>query len=234
MKSSLEHKTIRPGSLNGFSYYHSDRHPKGAAESPKPIKKGSYKLRVSIVLLALLVGGWFIFLRGDQPATKSNAANQSSESTVTAPAATKPAENKCANNTEDKLLLISVSKRHMWACEGTKTVYNSPVITGMEKHASTLTPVGTYHIYGKTTDTTLTGTDETGSWSDPVQFWMPFLDNQYGTYGFHDATWRPDHEFGNIDPNSEDASHGCVELPLATAKWVYEWAPVGTTVTVES
>jgi lipoprotein-anchoring transpeptidase ErfK/SrfK len=63
---------------------------------------------------------------------------------------------------------------------------------------------------------------------------MPFLDNQYGTYGFHDATWRKDSEFGKVDPNSADASHGCVELPLATAKWLYSWAPVGTAVTIES
>jgi lipoprotein-anchoring transpeptidase ErfK/SrfK len=63
---------------------------------------------------------------------------------------------------------------------------------------------------------------------------MPFLDNQYGTYGFHDATWRKASEFGNISPTSQEASHGCIELPLASQKWLYNWAPVGTTVTVES
>lgn len=47
---------------------------------------------------------------------------------------------------------------------------------------------------------------------------MPFLGNQYGTYGFDDAIWRADSERGSISLNSKDASHGCVELPLATAK----------------
>jgi lipoprotein-anchoring transpeptidase ErfK/SrfK len=80
----------------------------------------------------------------------------------------------------------------------------------------------------------LTGCDTTGCWKDPVYYWMPFLDNQYGSYGFHDATWRADSAFGNINPDSADASHGCVETPLATAKWLYNWDQVGTTVTIES
>ncbi len=122
----------------------------------------------------------------------------------------------------------------MWACQGQKVVYDTPVVTGMEQYAADKTPTGTYHIYAKQTDTTLTGSDNTGNWSDPVHYWMPFLNNQYGTYGFHDATWRPDTAFGHIDPNSTQASHGCVELPLAASTWLYNWAQVGTTLTIEN
>jgi lipoprotein-anchoring transpeptidase ErfK/SrfK len=104
----------------------------------------------------------------------------------------------------------------------------------MENLPADLTPVGTYHIYAKEINLYLKGSDSTGSWNDYVNYWMPWLDNQYGQYGFHDATWRPDSAFGNISPYSSDASHGCVELPLATAKWLYNWAQIGTTVTVES
>jgi lipoprotein-anchoring transpeptidase ErfK/SrfK len=104
----------------------------------------------------------------------------------------------------------------------------------MDFLAADLTPVGTYHIYAKSTDVYLKGSDSTGSWDDYVNYWMPFLDNQYGSYGFHDATWRPADAFGNISPASADASHGCVECPLVTAKWLYDWSQVGTTVTVES
>jgi lipoprotein-anchoring transpeptidase ErfK/SrfK len=104
----------------------------------------------------------------------------------------------------------------------------------MENLPADLTPTGTYHIYAKQTDTTLTGSDSTGSWNDYVYYWMPFLDNQYGTYGFHDATWRPANAFGNVDPYSSKGSHGCVELPLATSKWLYNWSAVGTTVTINS
>ncbi len=68
---------------------------------------------------------------------------------------------------------------------------------------------------------------------DPVHYWMPFLQNKHGIYGFHDATWRSNNDFGNIDPNSKKASHGCVELPLNASSWIYNWAPVGTTVTIK-
>lgn len=163
----------------------------------------------------------------NQP-NKSVAANQQPAKT----AAAKP--NPCANQTTSKLILVSVSKRHLWACDSSTEAYNSPVVTGMEKLAADLTPVGTYKIYAKETNLTLKGHDSTGSWSDPVSYWMPFLDNKYGAYGLHDATWRKPSQFGHISPDSRDASHGCVELPLATAKWIYNWAPVGTTVTIKS
>jgi lipoprotein-anchoring transpeptidase ErfK/SrfK len=104
----------------------------------------------------------------------------------------------------------------------------------MENLAADLTPTGTYHIQSKQTDLYLNGSDDTGSWHDHVYYWMPFLNNQYGTYGFHDATWRSDGDFGNIDPYSSNASHGCVELPLATAKWIYGWAPIGTQLTIQA
>jgi len=148
------------------------------------------------------------------------------------PAPTKP--NPCATNSLDKLALVSISQRHLWACVGTTSVYDSAVVTGMENLPADLTPVGTYHVYGKQTDLNLKGLDSTGSWNDHVYYWMPFLDNQYGAYGFHDATWRAADAFGNISPYSSNASHGCVELPLVTAKWLYGWVVIGTTVTIES
>jgi lipoprotein-anchoring transpeptidase ErfK/SrfK len=164
------------------------------------------------------------------------AANTQQKTTASKPASTTtPAPvNNCAGNTLPQLALVSISQRHMWACDGSTTVYDSAVVTGMENLAADLTPTGTYHIYGKETDLYLKGSDSTGSWDDFVNYWMPFLDNQYGQYGFHDATWRPADAFGNISPYSSDASHGCVELPLATAKWLYGWAQIGTTVTIES
>ncbi len=149
---------------------------------------------------------------------------------LSSPAASTP----CSSNQLNQLIIVSISQRRLWACNNTKVAYTSSDVTGMEFLAADLTPTGTYHIYAKETDQYLVGHDTTGSWDDYVNYWMPFLDNQYGAYGFHDATWRPATAFGNISPNSPNASHGCVETPLATAKWLYDWAVVGTTVTIVS
>lgn len=243
--SSLEGKTIRPGSLGSYSYYRSARRP----DHPKPpayIAASRSRLIPWKLLIALVVLGALIFgpigLGGSS--SKQPTATQATQSHAqqTPPASSAPAvvaapaknTNHCAANTAGKAVLVSISQRHLWACDGAKTAYDSAVITGMTAYPATETPVGTYHIYAKQTNVTLTGTDITGSWSDPVSYWMPFLDNQYGTYGFHDATWRDGSAFGKVDPASSDASHGCVELPLATSHWLYSWASVGTAVTIQN
>jgi lipoprotein-anchoring transpeptidase ErfK/SrfK len=242
--SPLERKTVRPGSMGNYSYYHSDRHRVPASQVfVKPTARrgrGVNKLLVTLaVLAALIVLPLLRPFGGGDSAAKLPSGNPQ----VTRPASaaigavivpTAKSADPCASRQDDKLVLVSVSQRHLWACQASKTVYDTPVITGILSHPETLTPPGTYHIGAKITNTTLKGSDSTGSWNDPVYYWMPFLDNQNGTYGFHDATWRADSEFGNIDPNSADASHGCVELPLAASKWLYDWAPVHTAVTVET
>jgi lipoprotein-anchoring transpeptidase ErfK/SrfK len=230
MKSSLESKTVRPG-LMAYSFYRSDRHPGGRRPPAAPKTQRRYgRLLVGLMLLA--VGGFGLITalraydnRAAAPSPSSSAAVQS--------AAVAEGPKECAGNTESKLVIVSISQRHLWACDKQRVSYNAPVVTGMEFIASDKTPRGTYHVYAKQTDTVLTGTDSTGSWRDPVYYWMPFLDNEHGTFGFHDATWRPASDFGNIDPNTPKASHGCVNLSLAAAKWLYNWAPVGTTVTVK-
>lgn len=142
--------------------------------------------------------------------------------------------NPCSENGLDQLIIVSISQRALWACNNTTVSYTSSVVTGMDFLAADKTPTGTYHIYAKQRDVHLVGHDTTGSWNDFVYYWMPFLTNQYGQYGFHDATWRPNNAFGNISPDSTSASHGCVECPLNAAKWLYTWSNVGTTVTIVS
>lgn len=245
--SNLEHKTVRPGSLNNYAYYYSNRRPPAqTAAKLKPVHAPLPLGRLFKGLLVLvLIGGALIGL----PMLRSNADKTVSDSSTTSPtqslnnqpavnAATTPklgSTNYCAGNTESKFIKVSVEKRHMWACENGKTVHDNPVITGLRSLPENITPLGTYRIYGKTTDTRLSGTDSRGSWDYPVSYWMPFLDNEHGTYGFHDATWRSNNEFGNVSPDDKDkASRGCVELPLVDQKWLYDWAPVGTLVTVEN
>jgi len=235
--TSLNQKTVRPGSLVGYSYYRSNRRPARPVKAVSKAKargRKNQRLPLLVTVLLIIAAGLFVLKGGFSPAKQPVAAKTPSKTPVAAPAAVPAVTNHCAGNSLDRLVLVSISQRHLWACQGATTVYDSPVVTGIEYLAADLTPTGTYHISAKERDLTLTGSDTTGSWSDPVSYWMPFLRNQYGSYGFHDATWRSDSDFGNISPDSSDASHGCVELPLATAAWLYNWASVGTAVTIEN
>ena len=193
------------------------------------------------VVIILAVGGTVVYTYWHKhtaimktPRSATSVAKASS----TAATSSRSIPNMCADNSLDQNIIVSITRQHLWACADTKMQYDSAVVTGMQQYPADLTPTGTYRIYGKQLDLTLRGSDGTGSWSDPVSYWMPFLDNQYGVYGFHDATWRAATEFGHVDINApytapQHGSHGCVELPLATAKWLYDWATVGTTVTIQ-
>lgn len=229
MRTSLETKTIRPG-LAAYSFYRSDRRPLSRAQikPARRAKTGSSLAAKVLTVLAVLVAAFI----GYRTATAPDSSNASAPLiNLTHPAnQAKP----CASGNLPKYIIVSISQRHLWACAVHKQVYDTPVITGMTAHASTTTPTGMYKIYAKQTNLTLTGSDEAGSWNDPVHYWMPFLDNQFGTYGFHDATWRPGDPFGKISPSSSDASHGCVELPLAASAWLFNWADIGTTVAIEA
>ncbi len=179
---------------------------------------------IILVIVALDLAGWLF--------VQQKYALSSRVKTASSQPAAKPSV--CKTNKDTKAVIVSISQRHMWACDGSTLMYASAVITGNMNLAADLTPTGTYKIYQKTTDFFLDGHDSTGSWHDHVNYWMPFFNNQYGIYGFHDATWRANSDFGNISPYSAQASRGCVELPLAASAWLYNWSQLGTTVNIES
>ncbi|HVS78757.1 MAG TPA: L,D-transpeptidase [Candidatus Saccharimonadales bacterium] len=200
------------------------------------------KLLVVLVLLAAIIGAFFWRhnsttdnVQAQTSSTSSNNTNQiaaatnaSEKKTTKTKPAPQPKTTVCDDNTADKALIVSISQQHMWACGGTTEVYQSAVTTGATAYGDG-TPTGTWEIQGKQTDRYLTGSDDRGSWNDFVNYWMPYN----GDYGFHDATWQ-NFAFGDLTKYTTGGSHGCVHLPLATAKWVFNWAPVGTTVTIES
>lgn len=167
-------------------------------------------------------------------AKKPAAATTIASKPVSQPTAAAPAaDNHCADNTLSQKIIVSISSQHMWACAGNKSVYDNPVITGKVANNDS-TPLGDYKIFGHMTDQTLKGCDASGCWNDPVSYWLPYQQADGGTVGFHDATWRSDSEFGNTPPASNKGSHGCVEMPLTAAKWLYGWSSVGTSVTIQA
>ncbi|KAA9145423.1 L,D-transpeptidase, partial [Microbacterium lushaniae] len=53
---------------------------------------------------------------------------------------------------------------------------------------------------------------------------VPWVSYFNGDQAFHGAYWH--NNFGNV------MSHGCVNLPVNAAKFIYDWAPQGTQVSV--
>jgi lipoprotein-anchoring transpeptidase ErfK/SrfK len=128
---------------------------------------------------------------------------------------------------------VNLTTQHLWAWQNGQVVYDSPVTSGATG-AGFGTVTGLFDIYYKAQNTHLVGYayGPAYNYDVAVQYWMPF----YSGYGLHDASWRN----GNFGETSGpfgywyDGSHGCVNLPLATAAFLYGWAPVGTPVWVHN
>lgn len=200
-------------------------------------------LKIKSLVILLIIGGigWLVYDRHHQTTLRQAAEQTAQSAAVTAKAKAEAAaqaaqaalDAHCSGNGLSKKIIVDISQQHMWACGGTKAVYDNAVITGMEQYGDS-TPLGTYKIYSKLTDQTLKGCDPSGCWNDPVSYWLPYQQASGGTVGFHDANWRKTSDFGHITPSSGKGSHGCVEMPTAAAKWLYRWSKVGTSVTIQA
>ena len=130
----------------------------------------------------------------------------------------------CATNANQQLLVVSISKQHLWACEGGKQVNSTAVTTGATVD-NDQTPLGSWRVQAKQRDRYLVGP----GYRDYVHYWVPFN----GDFGLHDASWQT-MPFGSPD-YLQHGSHGCVHVPSATMAWLYQWASVNdTVVTVEA
>jgi lipoprotein-anchoring transpeptidase ErfK/SrfK len=125
---------------------------------------------------------------------------------------------------------VSISQQTLWACRGPALFITTAVTTGASAltNVHDATPVGTWRIYEKVRNTVLSGSDANGSWHDPVAYWMPF----YGPYGLHDASWQK-FAFGSSLYKTQ-GSHGCVHVPVGVLGKIFNWAPIGTLITIRS
>jgi lipoprotein-anchoring transpeptidase ErfK/SrfK len=142
----------------------------------------------------------------------------------------------CAKTIPAKMIVVSTESQHADLYENSKIVYSTDVTTGGPELP---TDHGVFHIYFKASPFEFHSPWPVGSpyyyFPTPVQYWMPFD----GGEGLHDASWRSNFGPGsNLAPtdlgtgNSILGTHGCVNLPTPAAQFVWDWAPVGTTVVV--
>lgn len=121
-----------------------------------------------------------------------------------------------------KEIVVSVSAQSMWAYEGGELLVSSLVSTGTAEVPETTTPVGYHAVLAKFDAQTMEGTISGDYYRvEDVPYVMYFDD--FGN-AIHGTYWH--NNFG------APMSHGCVNLPMDIAAWMYDWAPVGTAVTV--
>jgi lipoprotein-anchoring transpeptidase ErfK/SrfK len=109
---------------------------------------------------------------------------------------------------------VDLSRQQLVAWNGKNIERIFWVSTGKR---STPTLSGTYSIQSKYRVTRMQGAD----YNIPD---VPYTMYYSGGYALHGAYWH--NSFGTR------VSHGCVNLGVRQARWLYNWAPVGTTVVV--
>jgi lipoprotein-anchoring transpeptidase ErfK/SrfK len=137
-----------------------------------------------------------------------------------------------------KAIVISLSHQWMYVFQNGVQVYTAAVMTG---RPALPTPTGTYHVFAKLSPTTFYS-----PWPPGSPYWYPPTHINYALkwradgYYLHDTWWHtvygPGTNTWHYDPvyGWQWGSHGCVAMPLKVAAWLYNWAPIGTTVHITS
>jgi len=115
---------------------------------------------------------------------------------------------------EQRWIQVDLSTQRLTAWEGKKPVYAVTVSTGKK---STPTRIGSFKIQSKHKSTRMRGRD----YDVPN---VPYTMFYQGNYGIHGAYWHK--KFGT------PVSHGCINVAPNHAKWLFNWASLGTPVVI--
>ena len=121
----------------------------------------------------------------------------------------------------EKWIRVSISQQYLWAMQGDVILWEGYISTGKPGFD---TPMGTYHILSKLESQTMEGVLGGEYYNVPdvpnVMYFTDFGHALHGTY------WH--NNFG------VPMSHGCINLPMDVAAWMYQWVPVGARVEIVS
>jgi LysM repeat protein len=118
----------------------------------------------------------------------------------------------------EKWIDVNLSTQTLHAYEGAVVVYTARVSTGISRYP---TPAGTFYIQRKYWYDDMTG----GSRARGDYYYLPnvpYCMYYYAGYSLHGTYWHSN--FGT------PMSHGCTNLSIPDAAWLFNWAPLGTRV----
>jgi hypothetical protein len=120
----------------------------------------------------------------------------------------------------ERWVKISISLQYLWAYQGDQVLWQGYVSTG---RAGFETPTGTFNVVSKLPSQTMEGVIGGEYYNVPdvpdVMYFTNLGHALHGTY------WH--HNFGT------PMSHGCVNLPMDVAAWMYQWSSVGMRVEID-
>ncbi len=153
------------------------------------------------------------------PPVPTDAPAPTDVSVANPPSAAKPAAPTPASR-GGKYIIVDVGDQWLYAYEGDTIVYDAPVSTGRDGFN---TPIGTFAVYAKLPLQTMEGTLGGEYYRVPD---VPNVMYVMGGVAIHGTYWH--NRFGT----GARLSHGCINVGLTQAAWLYAWAPMGTPVTV--
>ena len=118
----------------------------------------------------------------------------------------------------EKWVDLNLSNKTVTAYEGA-TVVHGPVSI-VDGGAATPTVTGTYKVYLQYESQTMRGLEPNGD--EYVAENVPWVSYFYESFAFHGAGWRS--SFGY------SGSHGCINMPVPEAQWLYNWLDTNTVV----
>jgi lipoprotein-anchoring transpeptidase ErfK/SrfK len=118
-----------------------------------------------------------------------------------------------------KAIVVSISQQMLWAYKGDQVVLVSYVSTGRSGFD---TPLGSFAVLSKLPSQTMEGVIGGEYYNVPDVPWVLYFTNS--GHALHGTYWH--NNFGT------PMSHGCINLPMDVAAWLYDWAPLGTPVLV--
>lgn len=142
---------------------------------------------------------------------------QTGQSQSREPQYAKSAVSRTAPDWGNTYVEIDLTNQHVYMYQDGVQVWEAPCVTGNVSKNYT-TPAGVYSLAYKQTDRILRGAkqaDGSYEYESHVDYWMPFN----GGIGLHDADWRS--KFGGTI-YQYGGSHGCINLPPAKAKILYD------------
>lgn len=120
---------------------------------------------------------------------------------------------------DGKFVVIDISSQSLSLYNDTDIMMKTSIVSGSLDNPS---DIGFFKVYSKRQNTYLTG----DNYSRFVNYWIAYN----GGEGMHDAIWR--NEFGGTI-YKKNGSHGCINMKLKDAEYVYDNVKIGTKVLVK-